>query len=125
MKKAITATAAAIILTGCTSTPTPAPYDWRPYVVPLANSQFVTDVQSPDKSTANEYALKAAYGACEPGKPIIHQRSTSRTGLMSEKTAAVYEIARNAANILGHRTPSVNDEEYSAEWVFSCDPVAI
>ena len=111
-------------LSGCSSTPAPAPFDWKTYVVPMADSEFKTDVQSPDENTANEYALKAAYGACSPGRPVIIERTTSRTGLMGEKTAAAYEVARNAAAVLGHWSPGLNDEEYSAEWLFRCDGVA-
>ncbi len=112
-------------LAGCSSNPAPPPqpFDWKRFVIPIENSEFKTDVQSPDESRANEVALKAAYGACEPGRPVILERTTTRSGLMGETTAAVYEVAHQAANLLGHWSPGINDEEYSAEWRFKCESI--
>lgn len=125
LKTIATISTAAIILTGCISSPTPAPYDWRRFVVPLANNEYRTDAQSPNEARANELALKAAYSACEPGRPIIIEQTTTRKGLMTEEISAVYEVAHNAANLLGQWSPSLNDEEFSAEWLFRCDTPAI
>jgi len=121
LKAIITTTIAALFLTGCASKPEPTPYDWRRFVVPIANNEYKTDAQSPNEGRANELALKAAYAACDPALPVILEKTTTRSGLMSAKTSAVYDVARDAANILGHWSPGLNDEEYSAEWLFRCD----
>lgn len=115
----ITATLAAILtLSACASQP--EPFDWRTYVLPLENNEYITDAQSHDKNHARETALKAAYGACDDTRPVFIDRSLTRTGLMSETTSAVYNLARNAATLLGEWTPGIDNTEYTAAYKFKC-----
>jgi len=120
MKKII-GIAAIVTLSGCSTTP--KPFDWKEFVVPVENGEFVTDVQHTEKSEAHRYALKAVYGACENQRPVILSQETTRTGLLSEKAADIVDRAHYAGAVLGQYWPSINDEEYSAEWLFRCDPI--
>lgn len=113
---------ALVVLTGCAGNQTTAPADWHDYVIPLENSEYITDVQSYDKNRAAGFANKMIWEACDHynKQPNVIEQNITRTGVMPEKVADTYEVVRSVTKSMGKWTPSANDEEYTAAFRFKC-----
>lgn len=111
-----------ITLTGCIHQPQPKPIDWRDYVTPLENGEFVTIITSNTMSDASGFARKMMWATCDNYEktPTVIDTKSERTGLMSEKAADVHDIVRSVAYNTGNWIPSVNDESYKFGLQFSC-----
>jgi len=99
------------------------PIDWRDYVTPLENGEYVTIITSNSMSDASGFARKMMWATCESYKksPTVIDTKSDRTGLLSEKAADVHDVVRSVAYNTGNWIPSVNDEEYKYGLHFKCD----
>ena len=127
MLKALTVITAAAISTGCASSPG-TPINSRHVVVPLENSEFVTNVTHDDKNKAGEIALSAAYSQCEEmeSRPVIIDRIITRDGLLGETSSEVFGVVKNVGMVFGgFLLPDVGRGEYTAAYTFRCDPLPL
>lgn len=113
---------ALVLLTGCIHRPQPKPIDWRDYVTPIENGEYVTIITSDSMSDASGFARKMMWATCESYEksPTVIDTESERTGLMSEKAADIHDVVRSVANSTGNWIPSVNDEKYKYGLHFSC-----